>query len=99
MAAVACCWSYLVVVATVVLPLLLLGVIGVSRAQLLQVGFYSDSCPDAEATVAGAVQDAAANDPTILPALLRLQFHDCFVKVISSSYFHVSACVRWRPSM
>ena len=60
--------------------LLSLGIIGVARAQL-QVGFYSDSCPDAEDTVAAAVQDAAAGDPTILPALLRLQFHDCFVRV------------------
>lgn len=58
------------------LLLLLVGVGG-----QLQVGFYSDSCPDAEDTVTAAVQDAAANDPTILPALLRLQFHDCFVKV------------------
>jgi len=61
------------------LLLLLVGV-GVGSAQL-QVGFYSDSCPDAEDTVTAAVQDAAGNDPTILPALLRLQFHDCFVKV------------------
>ena len=60
--------------------LLSLGIIGVARGQL-QVGFYSDSCPDAEDTVAAAVQDAAAGDPTILPALLRLQFHDCFVRV------------------
>jgi len=60
--------------------LLSLGIIGVARAQL-QVGFYSDSFPDAEDTVTAAVQDAAASDPTILPALLRLQFHDCFVRV------------------
>jgi peroxidase len=59
---------------------LLLLLVGVGSAQL-QVGFYSDSCPDAEDTVTAAVQDAAGNDPTILPALLRLQFHDCFVKV------------------
>ena len=65
--------------AAAVFLLLLVGV-GVGSAQL-QVGFYSDSCPDAEDTVTAAVQDAAANDPTILPALLRLQFHDCFVKV------------------
>jgi hypothetical protein len=66
--------------------LLLLGIIGagVARAQL-QVGFYSDSCPDAEDIVTAAVQDAANNDPTILPALLRLQFHDCFVKVLTSA--------------
>ncbi|CAL4911258.1 unnamed protein product [Urochloa decumbens] len=58
--------------------------LGIARGQL-QVGFYSDSCPDAEDTVTAAVQDAAGNDPTILPALLRLQFHDCFVKGCDAS--------------
>jgi peroxidase len=73
--------------------LLLLGIIGagVARAQL-QVGFYSDSCPDAEDIVTAAVQDAANNDPTILPALLRLQFHDCFVKVPALS--PATSCLR-----
>ncbi|OEL27812.1 Peroxidase 43 [Dichanthelium oligosanthes] len=70
--------------------LLLLGIIGVCRGQL-QVGFYSDSCPDAEDTVTAAVQDAAGNDPTILPALLRLQFHDCFVKGCDASVLIRSA--------
>ncbi|EES16804.1 peroxidase 43 isoform X2 [Sorghum bicolor] len=71
------------------LLLLLVGV-GVGSAQL-QVGFYSDSCPDAEDTVTAAVQDAAGNDPTILPALLRLQFHDCFVKGCDASVLIRSA--------
>ena len=60
--------------------LLLLGMIGVSHGQL-QFGFYSDSCPGAEDIVTAAVQEAAASDATILPALVRLQFHDCFVRV------------------
>ncbi|GJN13588.1 hypothetical protein PR202_gb00309 [Eleusine coracana subsp. coracana] len=51
----------------------------------LEVGFYSDSCPDAEDVVTAAVRDAAGNDPTILPALLRLQFHDCFVRGCDAS--------------
>ncbi|CAL4903855.1 unnamed protein product [Urochloa decumbens] len=70
--------------AAAALLLLSLGIVGVARGQL-QVGFYSDSCPDAEDTVTAAVQDAAGNDPTILPALLRLQFHDCFVKGCDAS--------------
>ncbi|WVZ88796.1 hypothetical protein U9M48_035269 [Paspalum notatum var. saurae] len=70
--------------AAALVVLLLAGNIGVSRGQL-QVGFYSDSCPDAEDTVTAAVQDAAASDPTILPALLRLQFHDCFVRGCDAS--------------
>ncbi|EAY80328.1 hypothetical protein OsI_35498 [Oryza sativa Indica Group] len=51
----------------------------VSNAQL-KVGFYSKSCPTAESTVASAVRQFADADSTILPALVRLQFHDCFVK-------------------
>ncbi|KAL5205961.1 hypothetical protein ABZP36_034170 [Zizania latifolia] len=73
------------------LLLLLMGVIcSVSHGQL-EVGFYSDSCPDAEDIVTGAVQDAAASDPTILPALLRLQFHDCFVRGCDASVLIRSA--------
>lgn len=52
----------------------------VSNAQL-KVGFYSKSCPTAESTVASAVRQFADADSTILPALVRLQFHDCFAKV------------------
>nr|CAH69375.1 TPA: class III peroxidase 133 precursor [Oryza sativa Japonica Group] len=51
----------------------------VSNAQL-KVGFYSKSCPTAESTVASAVRQFADADSTILPALVRLQFHDCFAK-------------------
>nr|ACS49596.1 peroxidase [Oryza alta] len=51
----------------------------VCNAQL-KVGFYSKSCPTAESTVASAVRQFADADSTILPALVRLQFHDCFVK-------------------
>ena len=65
--------------------LLLLGIVGVSHCQL-QFGFYSDSCPDAEDIVTAAVQQAAASDATILPALVRLQFHDCFVRVSADTF-------------
>ncbi|KAL6905500.1 hypothetical protein ACP4OV_003101 [Aristida adscensionis] len=74
MAAAALAMAWLVVVLEV----------GVAGGQL-QVGFYSDSCPDAEDTVTAVVQDAAGSDPTILPALLRLQFHDCFVRGCDAS--------------
>lgn len=50
-------------------------VIGFSQGQL-QVGFYTDSCPDAESIVRGFVQ----SNPSLAPALLRLHFHDCFVQ-------------------
>ncbi|KMT08450.1 hypothetical protein BVRB_6g141270 [Beta vulgaris subsp. vulgaris] len=49
----------------------------------LKVGFYKGLCPnkivDVEALITAKVQQEFVKDPTILPALLRMQFHDCFV--------------------
>ncbi|XP_027902268.1 peroxidase 25 [Vigna unguiculata] len=57
---------------------ILLTIMG-SQGQL-KTGFYSSSCPNAEATVRSTVQSYFNKDPTIAPALLRLHFHDCFVQ-------------------
>ncbi|EEF51655.1 peroxidase 60 [Ricinus communis] len=53
----------------------------------LQVGFYSGKCgfADVEAIVAGVVTPQFFKDPTIVAALLRLQFHDCFVNGCDAS--------------
>ncbi|KAJ1685906.1 hypothetical protein LUZ63_017296 [Rhynchospora breviuscula] len=53
--------------------------ISTSTAQL-QVGFYQNSCPNAESVVASVVRQATLSDPTIPAALLRLHFHDCIVQ-------------------
>ncbi|GLT96914.1 hypothetical protein SLE2022_145050 [Rubroshorea leprosula] len=53
--------------------------IGASQGQLT-VGFYSETCPDAESIVGGVVRDAANSNPNIPAVLLRLHFHDCFVE-------------------
>ncbi|XP_075494257.1 peroxidase 43-like [Primulina tabacum] len=53
--------------------------LGFSQAQL-RVGFYANSCPNAEAIVSGVVHEAAASDENTAPVLLRLHFHDCFVQ-------------------
>ena len=52
----------------------------------LKVGFYNGiGCPNVESTVKAVVQSRFKSDKTITPALLRLFFHDCFVKVSSLS--------------
>ncbi|WOL18100.1 peroxidase 56-like [Canna indica] len=46
----------------------------------LKVRFYDKSCPQAEAIVRDTVNSYFSQDPTVSAPLLRLHFHDCFVR-------------------
>lgn len=43
--------------------------------------FYDGSCPRAQEIVQSIVAKAVAKEPRMAASLLRLHFHDCFVKV------------------
>ncbi|XP_021804323.1 peroxidase 27-like [Prunus avium] len=51
-----------------------------SNGQKLNVGFYHKTCPNIEAIVAKTTQQYISRAPTLAAPLLRMHFHDCFVR-------------------
>jgi peroxidase len=49
-------------------------------ARGLSFDFYKDSCPQAECIVEEFLRSAARQNPGLIPALIRIHFHDCFIQ-------------------
>ncbi|KAF2295027.1 hypothetical protein GH714_030604 [Hevea brasiliensis] len=55
------------------------------HGQGTRVGFYANTCPRAESIVSSTVATHFRANPAIAPALLRMHFHDCFVRGCDAS--------------
>ncbi|XP_031476884.1 peroxidase 64 [Nymphaea colorata] len=66
-----------VIVASLVIVSLLVSLVD---AHALSVDYYAKTCPDVDAIVAKVVKKAAMGDSTVPSALLRMHFHDCFIR-------------------
>ncbi|KAL9164568.1 hypothetical protein ABFS82_06G113200 [Erythranthe guttata] len=64
--------------------LLLVGIISQSGA-ILDANYYEKTCPQAENIINQAVRKAAANDPKVPARILRMFFHDCFIRGCDAS--------------
>ncbi|KAK4774071.1 hypothetical protein SAY87_029090 [Trapa incisa] len=46
----------------------------------LSFNYYDKTCPNVESSISNSVKSAATKDRTVIPALLRMHFHDCFIR-------------------
>jgi peroxidase len=51
----------------------------------LEVGFYRNTCPKVERIVYNSMLQSYHNDPSVAPGVLRIAFHDCFVRGCDAS--------------
>ena len=54
---------------------------------------YKKTCPSAETVIRDTIRNATQFDPKIPARILRMHFHDCFIRVFAL-YFHIRPLIR-----
>ncbi|XP_047329238.1 peroxidase 66 [Impatiens glandulifera] len=75
------------VIKVLITIILVLMAITITNAQVLRLDahFYNDSCPQAEDIIRETLINSIARDPKVPPRILRMFFHDCFIRGCDAS--------------
>ena len=65
--------------------LVVLAALASAASAQLSSTFYDTSCPNALSTIRNGVNTAVRQEPRVGASLLRLHFHDCFVRASPTS--------------
>ncbi|KAJ1277996.1 hypothetical protein BS78_04G046300 [Paspalum vaginatum] len=78
-------WGVMVMVMVMSMAMVVLASGAAGARGQLRMGFYAQSCPGVERMVGDFVRQHVRRVPTVAAALLRLHFHDCFVRGCDAS--------------
>ncbi|XP_024991654.1 peroxidase 64-like [Cynara cardunculus var. scolymus] len=70
---------------SILFGLVLLGIARLNVINALSSNYYDQTCPQAESAITSVVKKAMLNDRTVPAALLRMHFHDCFIRGCDAS--------------
>lgn len=81
-------------ISTFLLPMVLsLSLVQLAYAQSLDQGFYANTCPNVVGIVKRTTASFISQSPSLAASLLRLHFHDCFVRVSLPFHACMTPCI------